>query len=251
VSPDRWLRDLKQAVLPAIQGSDDEPLVEVVGFDLNGASEIEARRLLATYAQATTPAEVLPLIRNSKSLAARLELDWQPWNHPPRHWQAPAQAPWTVSAVGGRSHGLLRGIKPDFSRFRAYFVREDDGLKLDWEATQGLGDSSIDTLQKGRGTGGKIRAFVKRDHFLTQTFPEDAFHSFRLTAPDGEQVIWGYSKLGSPADEGLMRLFKPGLTREQGESELPLTLRLAPGPEGCQKNQWLIGELLHIDWVSP
>lgn len=245
-----WLRDPKPATIPIVAIPEDEPIPQVVGFELDGSSETEARELLATYAKATSVAAIIPLIRNGEALAARLQQDWQSWQAPPT-WQTPAQATWSVSADGGRNHGLLKGSKPDFSRFRAYFIREEGGLKLDWEATQGSGDASFETLLKGQGTGGKVRVFAKLDHFVTEIFPEEAYHSFRLTAPDGEQVIWAYSSLGSPTDVALMQLFEPSYIRTQDKSELPITVRLEPGPAGCQKNQWLIGEMLHIDWVSP
>ena len=245
-----WLKDPKAAVIPVVDVPEDTPFEEVAGFELDSSSETDARKLLADYAKATTVAEILPHIRNGQALADRLKLDWQPWRLAP-DWQPPVLAIWEVSAEGGRSHGLLRGNRPDLSQFRAYFVREDDALKLDWEATAGLGDASFETLQKGMGTGGKLRAYVKLDTYYSQVLPEDAYHSFRLLAPDREQVVWGYSKLGTPADAALLKIFNPSVIDGEAKSELPITLRLEPGPENCQKNQWLIGEMLHIDWVSP
>ena len=245
-----WLRDSKAASAPPIVMSQVVAMAEVVGFELDGSSERQARELLATYARATAVGEVLPLIRNGAALADRLKLDWQPWRAP-EHWQEPFQAAWAVSDDGGRSHGLLRGIKPDFSKFRVYFVREGEALMIDWEATQALGDASFETLQKGKGTGGRVRAIAKLDSFFTQDFPEESFHSFRLQAMDDELFVWGYSRIGSPADDGLMRIFQPGVINSEAVSEVPITVRLEPGPDGCQKNQWFIGEMLHIDWVSP
>ena len=250
VTQEVWLKDPKTAVVAVVEAPEDAPFEEVAGFELDSSSEADARKMLATYAKATTVEEVLPLIRSGQALADRLKLDWQPWGLAP-DWQPPVLAVWEVSAEGGRSHGLLRGNRPDFSRFRAYFVREDDALKLDWEATAGLGDASFETLQKGMGTGGKLRAYVKLDNYYSQLLAEDAYHSFRLKAPDGEQVVWGYSKQGTPADAALLKIFEPSVIDGEAKSELPITLRLEPGPENCQKNQWLIREMLHIDWVSP
>ena len=245
-----WLRDIKPSIPLPVAPPEESPIEQIVGFELEGSSEAEARQLLTTYARATELAEILPIVRNGPALAARLKLDWQPWRAP-ADWEIPLDAAWSVSADGGRNHGRLKGIKPDFSRFRAYFVREDDGLKLDWEATQGIGDASFDQLVSGQGTGGKIRAMAKLDYYHSDVFPEESYHSFRLRAPDGEQAIWAYSLIGSPCDEQLMRTFEPSAIRSPDKSELPITLRLEAGPDGCQKNQWIIGELLHIEWVSP
>jgi hypothetical protein len=245
-----WLRVNKPVSLPVIDQVVEDSLPEVVGFELDSSSETEARALLDAYARATTVEEVVPLIRHGQNLVTRLHQDWVPWQPQP-HWRAPATATWSVNDEGGRSHGVLKGAKPDFTRFRAYFVREDAGLKLDWEATQGIGDASFETLRKGLGSGGKVRVYAKLNYFHTEHFPEESYHSFRLGAPDGEQHIWGYSKLGTAADTRLMAIFEPGLLREPEKSEYSLTVRLEPGPEGCQKNQWIIGEMLHIEWVSP
>jgi hypothetical protein len=250
VTQEVWLKDPKAAVGAVVEAPEDAPLEEVAGFELDSSSEADARKLLATYATATTVEEVLPLIRSGQALADRLKLDWRPWRLAP-DWQPPVLAIWEVSAEGGRSRGLLRGNRPDLSRFRAYFVREDDALKLDWEATEGLSDASFETLLKGMGTGGILRAYVKLDHYYTQVLPEDTYHSFLLLAPDRKQSVCGYSKMGTPADAALMKIFNPSVIDGEAKSELPITLRLEPGPENCQKNQWLIGEMLHIDWVSP
>ena len=41
------------------------------------------------------------------------------------------------------------------------------------------------------------------------------------------------------------------LTIDGRRTEQAVTLRLTTPPAAAQKNQWLIGEMLHIDWVSP
>jgi len=208
------------------------------GFELDGPCQENARALLAAYAKATTPEEVLPLIRDAARLTHRLQHDWQPWQAP-ADWLPARDAAWQVSAEGGRSHGRLSGRKPDFSPYRAYFVREGEALRIDLEATEGLGDTTFAVLERGIGAGGVVRAYLTPENFYSLTFPETAFRSYKLLAPDREQVVWGYVKLGSPTAAALLTV------------DAPMTLRLTAAAAGAQKNQWLIGELLHIDWVSP
>ncbi len=223
---------------------------EVTGFEIGGPSEEVARTMAAAYAQAKTLEEVLPLIRNAPRLAARLKLDWQPWNAPP-HWQPAREAMWDVSGKGGIGHGLLHGQKPDFSRYAIYFVCEGESLRIDWEATQGLGDADFSTLVRGVGSGGVTRAFMAPANFYSLIFPESEFRSFKMLAPDREHVLWGYAKLGTPAESALVKAFSADNLPESANAVQPITLRLTPGPKGAQKNQWLIGEMLHIDWVCP
>lgn len=229
---------------------EESKVVEILGFELDGPSEATARSLLAAYAKATTPEEVAPLIRDAARLTPRLSQDWQPW-HAPADWLPARSAEWQISADGGKPHGRLSGRRPDFTPYRVYFVREGEALRVDWEASEGLSSVAFATLERGVGTGGIIRAYVAAENFYSQAFPESEYHSYKLLAPDRELVIWGYLKLDSPAAPALLKVFESAARDETAPADLPITLRLIPPPKGAQKNQWLIGEMLHIDWVSP
>lgn len=241
-------RENKKA-LP-IELVEEANIEEVKGFEIGGTSEECARSMVALYAKAKTPQEVLPLIRNAQRLGARLNRDWQAWNASP-DWQPSRNGTWVVSAEAGICHGSLTGQKPDFSMFRVYFVREGESLRIDWEATQGIGDVAFETLQRGVGTGGEIRAYISPANYYSQTFPESDYRSFGVASPDREQALWAYVKRKSPADAALLKVFDTGEVMGASTAEQPMTLRLTHGPDGSQKNQWLIADMLHIDWVSP
>lgn len=245
-----WLRDPPEATPEAVQLASLPPLDEVEGFELDGTSENESRALFNAYAKANSPGDVLPLIRNREALADKVRRDWRPWGGPPG-WEVPFEAAWSVRQENGRGFGVLSGNLPDFKPFKAFFVREDGVLKLDWEASLGLGDSSFGMLQRGSGSGGIIRAYAKPDWYFSEVLSEDRYRCFKLIAPDQQEVIWAYAELGSQPDTGIMAFFPSGGVLEAVYSELPVTLRLAPAPEGAQKNQWLITEMLHNEWVSP
>ncbi|MCX6877193.1 MAG: hypothetical protein NTW21_25795 [Verrucomicrobia bacterium] len=229
---------------------EETPVEDVTGFEIDGSSEQDARALLADYAKAKTPEEVLPLIRDATRLVRQLKQEWRPQNVPAA-WEPPREAAWEVTAQGGKSHGLLSGRMPDFARFCVYFVREGAALKIDWEATQGLGEVSFETLQKGLGSGGVIRTFVSPVDFYSLTFPEAEFRSFKMLSPDREQIVWGYVQRGTPAEAALLKGCESTESLDATLLEQAMTLRMTPGPKGSQKNQWIIGEMLHIDWVSP
>ncbi len=246
-----WLMPRKKLpVEPVAVVTAQQPEEEVQGFDPDGLIEQDARALCTAYAMANTPQQVLPIIRNAQRLTKRLQHDWQPWMAP-AGWQPARDAEWQVSTEGGVSHGLLHVCKPNFSKSCVYFVREEGSLRIDWEATQGLGDASFETLQKGTGSGGIIRAYVAPANFYSLTFPESQFRSFILFGMDHERVVWGYAKLATPAQSSLEKVFASGAALESDHAQQTITLRLSPGPTGSQKNQWIIGEMLHIGWVSP
>jgi len=250
VTQERWLKEQPEDSPQMIGLVDEDPLEEIEGFEIDGTSEVQSRALLATIAKARQVEEILPLIRQPEVIAAKVRLDWQAWNTPP-DWEVPTEAVWHTGHEKGRGFGILVGTTPDFKAFRAYFVREQGVLKLDWEATRGLGDASFEMLERGSGLGGTVRAYVKTDSFFTAVYPETDYRSFKLVAPDREAVVWGYAKRGGQADEAISALFSTGMLLEGEKSELPMTLRLGPPPAGSQKNQWLILEMLHNEWVSP
>ena len=235
---------------PHYEFVEETKIEELKGFELEGPCEADARSLLAAYAKANTAEEVLPLIRDAARLSHRLKQDWQPWQAP-ANWQPARDAAWLVSSEGGKGHGRLSGRKPNFGPYRAYFVREGDALRLDWEATEGLSAVAFGVLERGIGAGGAIRTYVSPENFYSLRFPETEFRSYKLLAPDREHIVWGYVKLASPAAAALLKVFEPVVSGEDAPTEAQMTLRLSAPATGAQKNQWLIGELLHIDWVSP
>jgi hypothetical protein len=244
------LSQKKKPAAPAIALTEDVKVEQINGFELDGPCEGSARAMVAAYAKATTAAELVPLIRDAARLTPRLTQDWQPW-HAPADWQPPREATWMVTAESRRGFAYLSGRKPDFSPFRVYFVRSGKALQIDWEATQGLGDATFPTLERGAGSGGVIRAFLTPENFYSQKFPESGYRSYKVLAPDRAHVIWGYAQANSATAAALLQAFEAAARDNETAAQLPMTLRLTPAPAGAQKNQWLIGELLHIDWVSP
>ena len=245
-----FLSQKKKPAAPVLALAEEVPIKQVDGFELDGPCEETARAMVAAYAKATTVAEVVPLIRDAARLAPRLTQDWQPW-HAPADWQPPREAAWKVIMEGGLAYGQLCGRKPDFTPFRVYFVRLGKTLQIDWEATQGLGDTEFATLERGVGSGGVIRAYLAPENFYSQRFPETEYRSYKVLAPDRAHVIWGYAPANGTAAAALLHAFDAATRDDETAAQLPMTLRLTPAPAGAQKNQWLIGELLHIDWVSP
>ncbi len=247
-----WIKDAPEDDPSAQQITLDDPesLTEVEGFEIDGNSEWQSREILAAFAAAGSPGKILPFIRDRDALVDAVNREWQPWGTAVK-WDGPDSAAWRTANESGRGFGVLSGAKPDLTPFNAYFVREQGALKLDWEATTGACATPFNMLVAGRGSGGKTRAFVKIDAFFTTTFPESLYRSFKLLSPDLNHVIWAYTKLGSREDTAIMGFFPTGILLDSERGELPMTVILSPPAPDAQKNQWLITEMLHNDWVSP
>lgn len=92
--------------------------------------------------------------------------------------------------------------------------------------------------------------------YYTAAYPESGYQSFRLISKNDEAIIWCYQPRQSATYAKLISQFQTSLfTPEAPTSESTtlqkITLRLERGPSDALPNQWLIGELLHFEWLAP
>lgn len=209
----------------------------------------EAKSIYRSFATAASPDDFMPLICHAAELEPVVRLRWEPTGLA-RNWVPAPDSGWIATEIGNRPCGLLSGVLPDGSNFAAYFSEENGHLLLDWKATTGYGSTSFKDLENGRGTGSEIRGIASIENYYSQSFPESDYLSLRLESPDREHYIWCYAKLKTPVAEALKSEFLGGPILEKSGSPIKVTFALEPGPDGSQPNQWLIRELLQIDWLS-
>ncbi len=227
-----------------------EEKIEVMeAMNLMISKQPEAMRMFASYATATRADEVLSLMRDSRTLEEILRANWQPLGLA-KHWSPKADSNWSVSEVDGHPFGVLEGTLPDHGKFVACFTNDDNHLLLDWKATAAYGTTTFNQLEKGGGDPAEIRGEISPADFYSSTWPEDTYQSYRLISPDGEIVIWCYTKRQDAADAAIGPLFNQGEIVKESPSSRKITLRLTRGPEGASPNQWLVGEMLHDGWVT-
>ncbi len=210
----------------------------------------EALQIFRAYVTATQVEQVIPLIRNGKELEHTLRAHWHPTGISKR-WTPTSPISWSLKKFADHPCALLEGIMPDQSRFIAYFTNDDNRLLLDWKATSGFGTATFAELDKNAGDPTEIRGEISLAAFYTASWPEADYQSYRLTSPDGQDILWCYSRRGEPPHEALAPFFRKDLIIMQNISSWRITLRLVRGPTDSLPNQWLIGEMLHIDWVTP
>ncbi len=210
----------------------------------------EASRVFRTFMTASTKERVLPMVRNRKAIeplilasdrAVLVSKRWVPEN----------DARWEVHQTKGQPFGLLKGKLPDFSDFRAYFVIEDQQLRIDWKATTGYGTASFDELETRQGKASEIRGTLSPAGHHSAVFPETEFACYLFSAPDAVKAVWCYTILGEPVDKAVKDLFRGRGILKPSFKPHKVTLRLQQGPASARPNQWLIGEMLHKDWISP
>ncbi len=209
----------------------------------------EAMSIYRSFLAAAHPDDILPIIRHSEAMEEVLRQRWKP-AQVPRDWQPSPDSGWLVKELAGHPCALLSGRLPDNTKFLAYFTAEYGPLLLDWKATTGYGTASFEDLAEGDGDGSEIRGEITSSDFYSQAFPEATYQAYRFTSPDRKDSIWCYAARDTPASAVLAREFQGGTILENTVDSVKVTLALEHGPAGTQPNQWLIRNLIRLDWVA-
>ena len=184
------------------------------------------------------------------TLEETLRRHWHPLKLP-SSWTPDADSSWNVQELAGRPYGVLEGFLPDHQKFAAYFTWQGGRLLLDWKATVGFGTASFEQLAEGKGDAAEIRGEISAAEYYSAAWPEADYRSYRLTSPDRETSIWCYVRRGEAAEGAIAPLFNQGEIIGESNSSRKITLRLVRGSPESLPNQWLIGEMLHLDWATP
>lgn len=211
----------------------------------------EAEALLRRYAAARSAAEVLPLVRQPEAVKERLETLWKPWGSEP----ALAAGSAVESAIlgdEGRPALVLSGRKGDFSRFHTVFIREGGQVKLDWEASEGIGEVQVAALREGHKVvkDALVRAIVRPGGFYTPEFPEQEYRSYQLLDASSQEFVWAFVRLDSPAAAALTAEFNEGSVLLEKTAEVRAVVKVS-GPLREGVNLFVITEMLHKGWVTP
>ncbi len=228
----------------------EEKIAGVDAMNLLLTKQPEAMQIYRAYAQAHRIDEIVPLLRDGKNLQGILRHHWQPLGLA-KSWMPAADAEWMVSELAGRPCAQLAGRLPDDSKFTAYFINDGKRLLMDWKATAGFGTDSFQQLEKNPGDASEIRGIISSAEYYTASWPEEDYQSYRLVSPDGGTMLWCYARRSSEAAGEIAEKFFKGDILDEARSTQKITLRLERGPAGALPNQWLIGEMLHIDWLTP
>ena len=231
---------------------DDTPVLptEANVRDLPENAQEQAMAVATTYANAKSLEEVLPLVRDRARVEPLMRERWKafPVNST---WKVPDEAQWSIQKAGEREFGHLTGLLPDFNPFQMFFVREGDKVVVDWEASSGFSETAFADLSKNQGAGGVTRGVLAPGDLYTFSLPEGDYQCYRVTSPDREIGIWCYVKRDSPHAEKIAALFQQSAIPREMFNEYPVTLKLEKAPADSLPNQWVIAEMLHIDWITP
>jgi hypothetical protein len=236
---------------PAIVFTAQETFGEEKAYFLEHSSELarEAEALLAQYVAATSPEGVLPLVRDASRVKERLKALWKPLGA--LSTGRPVES--SISDNEVRPALILNGDTATFEKFAMVFVREGGHLKIDWEATYGIGDAQLSELRKSKSVvkGTKVRVVTQPGRgFYTPEFPESDYNSYQLIEAGGEEFVWGFVRKSTPTAKRLEAEFNESSVLLEKTAANPATLRIS-GPLREGVNLFEITEMLHKGWVSP
>jgi len=119
--------------------------------------------------------------------------------------------------------------------------------KVDWETFVCYQPMEWDRFAKERPGGytGDFRVYVEADNFYSHEFEDsELFACFRLTALDGEEVLYGYVNRGTP----LARKLESQVAENNGQA-IPMILSLYV-PEGARSKRGVaIRKLVAPQWM--
>lgn len=144
---------------------------------------------------------------------------------------------------------MMTGEREDYSYLEAYFVKEGDHMRLDWEATEGYSEvlpDEVEVLKDGKPR--LMRAVVTLSNFYTDVYPEEHYRCYTLHHDDPGEWLWAYADRAGEADVRL-------LTHMAGRDPLGRTRKVAvmitKKVAGSRANQVEIGEVLFGGWIAP
>ena len=223
----------------------DVPIAEFVAR----ASEIlpEITDLLEKVNSAEGP-ELAKFIRGGEESRLR-RLAWVERKPvPTRHYPLTKRQ---LHAASAKKHAylIMVGLDPDHLEAVAYFTKEGDSFKYDWEASEGYSEILPGEADQLTGEESKLmRCIILPSNFYTPTFPEEEFQGYTLHHSDPGEFVWAFAGRSSESNKKIMSHFSgrafPGTIGR-------VTIRVKKGPEGARSNQLEIVEFVHSDWFTP
>lgn len=165
----------------------------------------------------------------------------------------PRTLSWSYDASGDTGFIAINGKDSSFKPFRAYFVRSQDGLRLDWEATTAYSQIPVAGLTKeASGTPVMIRGWVaKKPSFDTEVGGRALLSWYQVLSQDRNEYVWAYTSLGSEVDAEIRKALNYGLMVMKRVEETRMIVRLRPGFRSARPNEYELVEVVAKDWVQP
>ena len=201
----------------------------------------EMEPIARQFMQATTVAEILPLVRNPAVAEPRIRR-----TYPDGKIVAPGMTLFNTSGMIS-THGIVSAVgvmTRDHEEKAIAFVETPQGMKIDWESWAIWSEMPWAQFLSARPTAAHVfRVILSPVVYYNFEYSDDKkWKSYSLESPDREHVIFGYVEKGSEVDR-MIHLDPEAKT-------LSLMLSLKFNPNCTSKNQVEIERLVTEGWVE-
>ena len=204
---------------------------------------MKVEAVVKAFLEAATAEEALEQVRFPERAAAKLErqLGGEPY-----------QAPGFKGIVGdglatsGKDERILsvQVRTADFDLREIALIKENGGLKIDWDSWAGWSEMSWKDFQSEKPTDPKLfRVVLSQVDYYNFGFKDDRkWTSYRLESPDGNDSVYGYVPRTGELDQQIRPV-------DAGQ-RTTLLLKLRFPANATSGNQVLIDEVIGDGWVD-
>jgi hypothetical protein len=200
----------------------------------------ELEPIARKFLEAESVEEMLPLVRDPERVESKMRVFYAKGVNPPGMGQFNSTK--TVNYRGKLAAVAVRTL--DFELKQLAFIRNPDGMKIDWESYVGWSDMPWTAFVAEKPESPVLfRAKLSKSDYFNFQFSNDVeWKCYQLTSPDDETTLYGYVKVGSDTDRQL--------APADGNGVNMVTLKLKYPAGEKQRNQVLIDSQLADGWVE-
>lgn len=201
-----------------------------------------ARPKAESFLAATTVDQILPLVRDSEKMRAKL---FEYYSHSKLRPTAISKFNASGQVSYKDSFAAVSMLTTDFELIQLAFFDGKDGLKIDWESWVGWSELPWHKLIESKPQKPTlIRTKLRTVDYYNFGFSDDSkWRAYRLSSPDGAHTLYGYTERDSLIDE---RLRPP---ERSASVAVTLKIRFPEGEEN--RNQVIIQDIVSDGWVLP
>ncbi|MCX6874966.1 MAG: hypothetical protein NTW21_14335 [Verrucomicrobia bacterium] len=202
--------------------------------------------MVKTFCEATSLKTMLPLVRHPARV--RPLMDQFYGQRPPQPLGFRQVLDVQGAALESTSDFWAFAVVLGDGRTKNILVEHEVSGKIlvDWETAVTYQPMNWDNyaLQRPQGTM-DFRVFVEEDHFFSHEFANsNRWVSFRLTAPDSEETLFGYAAKDGPVAAALLAMIQGNDTRQ-----VAVILRLALPPGMQSRRGVIIDKVANARWI--
>jgi hypothetical protein len=220
----------------AEKGTEKQPVINRGDAELAKDAESLARKFL----EATSVAELLPLVHRPEVAEARMREFYAG-----KEIEALGFSKFDASGAFNLKDKAMvfQFLARDQEQKSLVFKHSPEGLKIDWECWVGWSDISWEKfLAEKPTTGHAFRVMLTAVEYYNFAFTDEGkWQSYRLLSPDSEYSIYGYVEKNTVLDQKV----RP----REGARVLPLVLKLKFPPGATSNTQVEIESLVSDGWV--